>query len=115
MEGAVSFEIKYYVTRFGKKPFRDWLEAIKDNRMRQIISRRVYRVQSGNFGDCKSLGSGVHEMRIHYGPGARMYFGKDKGVIIVLLCGGEKRTQKKDIKRAHEFWQDYKERVYEKK
>ncbi len=112
MRRVVPFEIKYYITEGGKEPFWDWFETIKDARTRRIVSDRVYRLQSGNTGDCRSLGGGTHELRIHYGPGLRVYFGKETRVIVVLLCGGEKQTQETDIKQAHAYWKDYHQRTY---
>ena len=112
MEGVVQFEIQYYITGAGREPFWDWVSALKDARARRIILDRVYRLQSGNLGDCKSLGKGVHELRVHYGPGLRIYFGRDKGVVVLLLCGGEKRTQRNDITKARAYWKDFNQRTY---
>ncbi len=64
-------------------------------------------MEDGNLGDCSVVGAGVYEMRIHFGPGYRVYFGQEGTHIIVLLCGGDKSTQAKDIKRAQEYWADY--------
>ena len=100
-----------YVTAEGRVPFRDWLRALRDRRARARIRVRLNRVRLGNFGDCSSVGAGVSEIRIPYGPGYRVYFGRKGTAVVVLLCGGDKRGQSRDIKLAHEFWQDYRRRV----
>ena len=100
-----------YVTAEGRVPFREWLRALRDRRARARIRVRLNRVRLGNFGDCSSVGSGVSEIRIPYGPGYRVYFGREGTTIVVLLCGGDKRSQSRDIKLAHGFWQDYRRRV----
>ena len=64
-------------------------------------------MEEGNFGDHSHVGQGVWELRIHYGPGYRAYYGEDGPVIVLLLCGGDKSTQKRDIRKAHEFWAEY--------
>lgn len=99
-------ELSLYVTQDGKKPFIEWLESL-DNIMRYRIKERLDRVALGNLGDYKSIGGGVKELRLKFGPGYRIYFGEDRGAIILLLCGGDKSTQSKDIKKAQQYWNDY--------
>jgi putative addiction module killer protein len=77
---------------------------------RARIQARVARFEYGNLGDCKSVGNGVHEARIHAGPGYRVYFAFDGSKIILLLLGGDKGSQRKDIQRSQEFWRDYRNR-----
>ncbi len=97
-----------YVKANGKAPFNDWLEALKDRKARAIIRTRINRVRLGNLGDCKSVGKGVSELRIKFGAGYRVYFGQEGETIIILLSGGDKSSQNKDIERAKQYWQDYK-------
>ena len=83
--------------------FKKWLKKIRDNIAIAVISARIDRLKDGNFGDIKSVGDGVFELRIHYGPGYRIYFTKQGNTIVVLLCGGDKSTQEKDIQKAKEM------------
>lgn len=80
--------------------FSDWLRTLVDDVAKAHILRRIVSAELGNFGDCEAVGEGVSEMRIHYGPGYRVYFVRNGGAIYVLLCGGNKASQKRDIKRA---------------
>jgi putative addiction module killer protein len=80
--------------------FRKWLDDLTDSRAAERIAQRIVRLQAGLLGDAKPVGEGVSELRIDYGPGYRLYFVQKGGVLIVLLCGGDKRTQKRDIARA---------------
>ena len=80
--------------------FRKWRLRLKDQRARAVIASRLDRLAQGNAGDVEPVGEGVSELRIHYGPGYRVYFQKRRNTIIVLLCGGDKSTQAKDIKTA---------------
>jgi putative addiction module killer protein len=80
--------------------FARWVEKLRDRRVQTIISDRLDRVREGNFGDTKSVGNGVHELRIHYGPGYRLYYFRIKAVVVVMLAGGTKSDQKRDIKKA---------------
>ena len=73
------------------------------------IRVRLRQIEAGNIGDCEPVGEGVTELRIHVGPGYRVYFGKHGKWIVLLLCGGDKSTQKKDIKRARELWLEWKQ------
>ena len=100
-------ELNIYVTRDGKRPFIDWLESLKDKTMRYRIKERLDRIALGNMGDHKSVGDGVMEIRFKFSSGYRIYYGKEGEKIILLLCGGDKSSQTKDIKRAHLFWEDY--------
>src|SRR3989338_9398203 len=102
-------ELLVYETRHGKVPFDEWLEHLKDRKARAVIRARLDRLEHGNAGKYESVGSGVCELKIHFGPGYRIYFGEDGRKIIVLLCGGDKGSQKKDIQNAHEYWMNYKE------
>ena len=107
------WDIREYLAWNGKCPFRDWLRSLKDVKARARIRARIIRIRLGNFGDCKSVGNGVSELRIDYGPGYRVYFCRVGQKIVLLLCGGSKRNQEKDIKLAKEYWYDYKERKKE--
>lgn len=100
-------ELLIYVDIDGKKPFIEWLESIKDKTVRYRIKERLDRVALGNLGDCKSVGNGVKEIRLAFGSGYRIYFGEEGSKIILLLCGGDKSSQKKDIVNAYNFWLDY--------
>jgi len=83
--------------------FDTWLSALKDKIGRARIIHRIRSAEHGNFGDCESVGEGVSEMRIHFGPGYRVYYTRRGEVIYLLLLGGDKSTQKRDIKRAIEM------------
>lgn len=80
--------------------FSKWLQGLRDERARARIAERLLRVEAGNFGDAKPVGDGLSELRIDYGPGYRVYFVRRGPVLVILLCGGDKRTQAADIKRA---------------
>jgi len=77
-----------------------WFNDLKDIRLRDIINDRINRVQTGNFGDVSHVGEGVYEIRIHYGAGYRIYYVREGAKIIVLLSGGDKSTQQRDIRKA---------------
>jgi putative addiction module killer protein len=104
-------EILRYLTRSGVDVFGTWLSALHDERTRAKVVGRITRLAAGNFGDCKALGGGVSEQRIDWGPGYRVYFAMTGRTVVLLLCGGDKSTQKSDIKRATEYWADYKRRT----
>jgi putative addiction module killer protein len=80
--------------------FDAWFEALRDKKAARRIQARIDRVEDGNFGDCQPVGEGVSEMRIHYGPGYRVYVAQRGAEIVILLAGGDKATQDKDIKTA---------------
>ena len=100
----------YYQDRNGDQPFQIWRDGCGDIKAKVAIDSRITRLRSGNFGDSKSVGSGVSELRVHLGPGYRIYYGID-GDKIILLCGGDKDSQEIDIKRAKELGFDYKQRT----
>lgn len=81
--------------------FAEWLDALADWRGRARIVARVEAAKSGNFGDCEPVGDGVSEMRVDFGPGYRIYFMREAAACYLLLCGGDKSTQRADIARAH--------------
>ncbi len=100
-------EIRRYVTPQGKIPFARWLESLRDLKAVVKIETRLDRLRQGNFGNCRSLGDGVSELKIDYGPGYRIYFAQAGAIVILLLCGGNKSTQIRDIRKAKEYWYDY--------
>ncbi|MCU0783404.1 MAG: type II toxin-antitoxin system RelE/ParE family toxin [Verrucomicrobia bacterium] len=89
-------------------PFEDWLDDLDDKRAVARVLARLARVRQGNPGDCKSVGEGVSELRVDYGPGYRVYFGQRGQTVVVLLCGGDKRTQDRDIRLAKQYWRELK-------
>jgi len=103
-------EIRQYVSRGGKDIFDDWLTQLADARAQAKITTRINRLAAGNFGDCKSLRQGLHELRVDWGPGHRVYYAMIGRECVLLLCGGDKRKQSADIERALEYLEDYKER-----
>ena len=90
-----------------KEPFTEWIYGLKDVMGRKRILARVSRLQQGNFGDCEPIGDGVSELRMFFGSGYRVYFGEHGGNIVVLLCGGDKGSQNKDIQQAKAYWKEY--------
>jgi putative addiction module killer protein len=98
------------VTEESQEPFTEWMASLRDIKARAKIRVRLDRVSLGNFGDCHGVGEGVQELRIDYGPGYRVYFGQDGATIVLLLCGGDKSTQVKDIDTAKQYWNEYRRR-----
>ena len=105
------YELRDYSTRDGKKPFAIWLKGLRAVQAQRAIDLRLVRSREGNFGDHKACGGGVWEMRIFLGPGYRLYYALDGPRIVLLLCGGDKSSQSADIRRAAEYWKDWKERA----
>jgi len=99
-----------YTTSTGKEPFNDWLLKL-DTNTRAIIRARIARIRLGNFGDCKIIkgAPGICELRIAYGPGYRVYLGKKGTTVVILLIGGDKRSQLRDIEKAKRYWLEYKD------
>ena len=88
-------------------PFSEWLTSLRDARAVGVVRARLNRIRLGNFGDCKSVGGGVEELRIDFGPGYRVYYGREGSLVVVLLCGGSKKSQAKDIVTAQRQWKEY--------
>lgn len=102
--------IEMYTTASGIVPFERWLEDLRDRTTRAKIRVQVDRLSLGNFGKCRFLKAGLGELRIEWGPGYRVYFGRVGPTVVVLLCGGDKSTQARDIRRAQEYWEDFRRR-----
>ena len=103
-------EIIVFRAKDGRVPFEDWLDDLDDKRAVARVLARIGRVRRGNLGDCKPVGEGVSELRVDYGPGYRVYFGQKGQTLVILLCGGDKRTQERDIRQAQQYWSDYQQR-----
>ena len=108
METAI--EIRTYVTEEGKVPFDEWFifMRIRDGNTRARIETGIDRLSLGNFGGCSTAKEGVIELHMEFGPGYRVYFGRDGKTLVVLLGGGKKDTQDADMKLARKYWRDYK-------
>jgi putative addiction module killer protein len=104
-------EVRHYINNAGKDVFDEWLSELTDPRAQAKIAVRINRLAAGNFGDCKSLGRGLYEFRIDWGPGYRIYYAMIGQRCILLLCGGDKRKQAADIERAVAYFDDYKIRT----
>ena len=103
-------EVIRYVREDGSEPFSAWLSGLRDKIAQARIRVRLRQIEAGNFGDCEPVGAGIVELRVHVGAGYRAYLGRHGKVLVVLLCGGDKSSQAADIKRAQEFWADWKRR-----
>ena len=88
--------------------FLAWIDDLKDQKGRARVLSRIVAAEAGNFGDCGSVGDGVSEMRINYGPGYRVYFAQEGINVYLLIAGGDKSSQRQDIKQAKSLWKDLK-------
>lgn len=102
--------IDFYQISNGHEPFTEWFHSIRDTSIRRRIQVRLTSVRAGNLGDHRSVGDGVWELRLDFGPGYRIYYGEVDNTVVLLLCGGDKSSQSRDIKRAKNYWKEYKER-----
>ena len=100
------YKVCEYVDRKGLSQFRKWLETL-DRPVKARVQARIFRFEMGNLGDFKSVGKGVYEARFDFGPGHRVYFGMEVNRLILLLAGGDKSTQTRDIEKAQGFWKEY--------
>lgn len=98
-----------YLDATGRSPFGGWFDGL-DVQTAVHVRRSTARMEAGNFGDAKAVGKGVIERRIDAGPGYRIYFGRDGDDLVILLAGGTKKRQQKDIETAQRYWSDYKDR-----
>src|SRR3954470_18982936 len=100
-------ELRYYVAG-GRSPFEDWFAKL-DSVPRAKVATALVRIEQGNLSNVKSVGEGVLEYKINFGPGYRVYFGRDGEALVILLTGGTKKRQHRDIDAAHTYWQEYKQ------
>ena len=103
-------DIRRYITPDGRNPFAEWLSSLRDLNAVVKIEQRLDRVRLGNLGNSKSVGEGVCELKVDFGPGYRVYFGQFGSTIVLILCGGDKSSQEQDIRKAKEYWKEYEER-----
>ena len=101
-------ELVLYTREDGRSPFDEWLSGLRDKIAQVRIFSRMRQMEAGNFGDCASVGDGVIELRIHIGAGYRVYCGRSGMSVVILLCGGDKSSQTKDIDRAKLYWEGWK-------
>lgn len=111
MTEATPFQIEVYEAPDGTTPFLAWFKRMGDHRAQARIRTRLARVRLGNLGDSRSIGEGLHELRINYGPGYRLYYGQAGHRLILVLCAGTKRNQQRDINQARRYWNDYRRRM----
>lgn len=105
------FSIYEYTDEGGGSPYARWLDGLRDAGAKARIILQVDRMSLGLFGDSRPIGDGLSELRIHTGPGYRVYYGKEGQEVFIVLCGGDKSTQPKDIRRAKAYWRAYKRRL----
>ena len=105
-------EVRQYIDRLGRNPFERWFEGL-DDYVQARITVALDRVERGNFSAAKGVGAGVFELRLDFGPGYRVYFGKDGETLVILLGGGTKKRQQADIEEAQALWHEYKKRKRE--
>jgi len=102
----MQYELTLLETKEGAKPFVDWIEKL-DIKTQARISNRLSRIKQGNFGDCKPIGEKFFELRLFFGSGYRVYYGILADKIVLIISGGDKSTQTKDIKKAKKLWATY--------
>lgn len=106
---SIEMELRYYLAGDGQSPFEDWFSGL-DVAAGTKVSVALARLEQGNLSNAKGVGEGVMEYRIDWGPGYRVYFGRDGEVLVILLTGGTKKRQQRDIETAKALWADYKRR-----
>lgn len=104
------FEVFRYQAADDSEPVTAWLQSLRDKQAQAKIRVRLKRLEAGIFGDCEPVGDGVLELREHMGAGYRVYFARHGQRIVILLCGGTKKTQRADIELAKSYWADWKRR-----
>ncbi|WP_342350086.1 type II toxin-antitoxin system RelE/ParE family toxin [uncultured Nitrospira sp.] len=101
-------KVLVYEDEQGNEPFSEWFKGLKDLKGKERIGTRIRRLSEGLYGDSEPVGEGVSELRLFFGPGYRVYFGEEANNIVILLCGGDKSSQKRDIQTAKGYWKEYK-------
>lgn len=99
-----------YQREDGWEPFSEWLNGLRDKMAQARIRLRLRQVEAGNLGDCEPVGEGVLELRVHVGAGYRVYCGRHGKTVVLLLCGGDKASQVRDIEQAKQLWTEWKRR-----
>ncbi len=107
-ERSLPVKVEVYETTDGNAPFITWLRGLNDLRTRAIIRTRINRIRVGHWGLRRSLGDGVWELKIDFGPGYRVYYGHENQEIVILLAGGDKHSQTRDIEKAKRYWNNFK-------
>lgn len=118
MKAGIPKQLEYYIKEDGSSPFAEWFNSLKDKQAKAKIQIRLDRLSAGNPGDYKGLAEDIFELRVDFSPGYRIYCGEVKDTLVILLCGGDKKSKKQqsqDIEDAKSFWEDYKARMEEKK
>jgi putative addiction module killer protein len=108
---AAQVIIRLYRTKDGKTPFRAWITSLRDITGRAHINAKITDLRLGHTGNCKSVGEGVTELKVDFGPGYRVYFGRRGRELVILLCGSDKDDQDTAIKQAKKYWADYKKQL----
>lgn len=104
------YEIRHYCNAAGTDVFAEWFDGLRDAQAQQRIALRVDRLTLGLFGDAKALRDGVWELRVDHGPGYRVYYARSGRTVVLLLCGGDKGSQRADIARAVKYWTEFRGR-----
>ena len=107
----MEYEIKIYASENGNEPFSEWLDSLKDFDTQALIFQKLQRIKLGNFGDCKPIEEGLWEFRIHHKAGVRIYYARVGQRLLLIVGGGDKRSQQRDITKAKKYLEDYKRRV----
>lgn len=100
-------EVRLFQTRSGREPFAEWIESLNDYKTIRRIQKRLLKLEEGHYGDTRALGDGLFELKFFFGPGYRVYFGEDGDSIVVLLAGGDKGSQQRDIERVRIYWKEH--------
>lgn len=111
MRAATPRKVETYVMGNGREVFQDWMNGLADQPAKVLIDKTIAKVRLGNLGQHKSVGDGVQEIVLDYGPGYRIYFGEHGMTLVILLCGSTKKRQQEAIKQAKQYWKDWKERT----
>lgn len=106
-QAVIPKTIAVYEEANGREPYTEWFKSLRDAQGKARIEARLRRLATGLYGDWAPVGEGVKELRMFFGPGYRVYFGEETDNVVILLCGGDKNTQKQDIQTAQGYWKEY--------